>query len=802
MSSAVIVGVLCSVLNGWLLNKQRQESCNNNQSAVVATPDPQSLPVVQPPGNGSNINPILATIGARRTARNKPHTTRINGFDNPNWVYGDGNPAIHTHPEPMAAAEAETKSRQMAISIISTPERATMRYATIRRAPSLMTSLPLREQNAFTSTTCGRNQLKSASFRLDQKGQRGQRNPAVAIQRSKTMRETTFTVAAAPSPPPASAHTFGQRFQSDLEGTSALSFVHDSVEEEDEMTMQDQVNQTEQKQSPVAKAVKQAQVPPPPPPPPPPPLPPALADRRNVHKSDKIVLRVESFRTIPIIRNKPIPVPGTLDRLAATRNNTPRVSSSTQTELSVLRGSGPGSNGSSVHRSNTKRSTAGSPIKVSIKTPGNSPVPTSSLPQNSPVESSSGYSSPRSTESKSPTPEPSPDVTMTTLPPIAVAAIKKESRKLMAARDNYNSEHINVTVIQIDPSSSNSVARISKGRSIQQQQHESMYATPIKRSDRTVMTSPLATQTESPGFRVSIQSKPSATIHRSVSFHQLSQSGRRAVYSNEWKAGPPQPIHGPHHPQVMSIPRPALRVSHIQHHQQQQGYTTLPTAAVLRRSTSHRQLQQQSITVGNSTLSRSSSMYLAMSEIQRKLDLLQMITSARHHLAAVPVHHQSQTMSSEDLHNTGGNQTLPNPDHARRKNGGSSSSSRTRSTAPSTTTLKTSLSAADLLDDNLDSAKTLAYLSELEMLARHWRQQLSHKVSPPSQSVSSSSINIGQQKQISNNNNKKELLLQPSHHVASIDYRQVELKSASVQASKKTSTVGPIILDHDDAFQC
>ena len=741
MSSAVIVGVLCSVFNGWLLNKQRKE-LNSNSTELQA----QSQPVIAQPL--APVAPAAKTTSTHRI---------ISGFDNPNWVYGDNNnQQIHLHPEPtMAMASAEgteaksssSSSRQMAISIIATPERSAMRYATIRRAPSIMTSLPMTKQITFT--TSGRNQIKSASFRLDPKGgQRGQRtHPALSIQRSKTMRETTFTVAAAPSPPPPSAHTFGQRFQSDLEGMSALSFVHDSVEEEDET----QINDLAPPQLAAAKAKQPTAAPPPPPPLPPPPPPPPLeveaVQRRNLRKSDdRIVLRVESF-----IRNKPIPVPGTLDRLAAA-GKAPRVSSSTQTELSVLRGS-------TVSRSNTgKRSTIGSAIKVSVKTP-----PMTNLPQNSPVESSSGYSSPRSTESKSPTPEPSSDVMTMNLKP---------------GRDYNNTGgigdvHANVTVIQIDPSSNNCnpVTRISKG-SIRKE--EAMYATPMKRSERNAVTTcPLATQTETPGagaFRVSIQSKPAATIHRSVSFHQLSQSGRRAVYSNEWLNGPPPSQHN----QGMSIPRPALRVAHIQqHHQQQQlqGYTTLPSGAALRRTTSQRQLHPQQLVAGNSNnLSRSSSMYLAMSEIQRKLDLLQVLTAARHHLT--PVHGDDYS-------------TLSNADQQRRKNGNSRNN---RSSTATSSTLKTSLSAADLLDDSLDSAKTLAYLSELEMLARHWRTQLSHKVNPPLRSSSSTSSLAPQ------NINKKEVH-HHQHHVASIDYRQVELKSSS---SKKMS-VGLI---EDDAFQC
>ena len=135
-----------------------------------------------------------------------------------------------------------------------------------------------------------------------------------------------------------------------------------------------------------------------------------------------------------------------------------------------------------------------------------------------------------------------------------------------------------------------------------------------------------------------------------------------------------------------------------------------------------------------STVGRSSSVHLAMSEIQRKLDLLQMVganlpTGATSAPSGdlVPVHAPSSPHGM-DPHGTYDPReamyTLPSRSSA---SSGHRRKSRKSSNSPSAALMAVS-PVADL-SDGADSAETLAYLSELEMLARYWRTQLMYKVS-------------------------------------------------------------------------
>jgi hypothetical protein len=92
----------------------------------------------------------------------------------------------------------------------------------------------------------------------------------------------------------------------------------------------------------------------------------------------------------------------------------------------------------------------------------------------------------------------------------------------------------------------------------------------LERSERQLVpvmkpASPAGAPPPVGAFRVSIQSKTSAPVSRSVSFHHQQQhSSRKSVY-NEWlyPYGHPQAQH-PHHPPSMipiPIPRPVLRTT-------------------------------------------------------------------------------------------------------------------------------------------------------------------------------------------------------------------------------------------------
>ena len=130
-----------------------------------------------------------------------------------------------------------------------------------------------------------------------------------------------------------------------------------------------------------------------------------------------------------------------------------------------------------------------------------------------------------------------------------------------------------------------------------------------------------------------------------------------------------------------------------------------------------------------------------MSEIQRKLDLLQVLDS-RHHIAVssgdvVPVHRESHYNNNnqhnyDEFYSANPSHHTNERDSSRRTRSRSNSSNRQQQQPPPQPPPPPPpppppLPSVDL-NDSLDSAKTLAYLSELEMLARHWRTQLLYKV--------------------------------------------------------------------------
>ena len=642
MSLAIIIGVICTGLNVWLVYRHRQ-------TYVPTIETGQSVQSRQTVVDQAVSNSTAGTHRPRKVS-----VSPSAGYDNPNWVYGENGSSssssqgVVLHPEP-------ENRRPVTVSVISDGGGGggggAMRYATIRRAPSILMALPPEHHHHFIPQ---RIHLKSASFRFG-----GERDPqlqrqsraAAKVNRSKTMRETSFTTS---SPCNIKSfeptHTFAQRFQSSLDGTSALSFVHDisgEEEEEEEATGGISVAST----APVADSpIGNLESPPPKTPvrsqkvesgmqttveadvmqeeeeEPPAQLP---VVRQQVRSSDRIILRVESFRTMqssPMSRTPThTPAPPAIQRPhPGMRNNVKRVSSSTQTELSVLKASSFSPVG---QQQRTKRSMLhhtqyqGSKVKMGgavTSSQASQAGTATTLPHISPVESSSGYSSPRGTESKSPTPEPTLQVQQDDPPAVATQSIPAP---------------VNVTVIQIDP-------KPMPKKEFQPRVTDVTYAIPRKRSERNTPTGNDSTPTPELGFQVSIQSKP---VHRSVSFHHMSQAGRRAVYGNEWlNAGSLLGNHLP--PLVMSIPRPALRNGQ----QHQRNSSSSP-----RRTSSN----GGNLPPSGSSLSRSTSMYLAMSEIQRKLDLLQVL-GTRHHLTAptndvVPVHRELNYNNYDDFYSRG-----------------------------------------------------------------------------------------------------------------------------------------------------
>ena len=792
MSLAIIIGVVCTALNFWLMYKQRK---SYKDPAIEAGQSLQSNRTVTIDHAASGAGSTASMVGSTLHRPRKISVRGVSpaGFDNPNWVYGEnggssnsgGSQGVLLHPEP----ENLSRPRPVSVSVISDGGRggsSTTRYATIRRAPSILMALPPElHHNHFTHQTPSRPiHLKSASFRFG-----GERDPttlrqsraAAKVTRSKTMRETTFMTS---SPchnvkHPAmfettTQHTFAQRFQSSLDGNSALSFVHDITGEEDEDEGNGGISVAST--APMADSSFAVDSPPPKIPirstkvengmqttieadvmqqeddddddddeeeAPPARLP---AVRHQVRSSDRIILRVESFRTMQSspARTSTPPAPA-VQRPHPVRNNTnvKRVSSSTQTELSVLKptsgnnhnnfGSSPVGQGQQrmkrlALQQHQQYQSSNTIVKPSGGSTSQVTTETATMPQISPVESSSGYSSPRGTESKSPTPEPT-------------IGSGQQNHQESSAPGTSTPAPVNVTVIQIDPNPTvaNHNSKNNNNKEFQPRITDVTYAIPRKRSERGTPTGHNESTSTTPdqSFQVSIQSKP---VSRSVSFHHMSQAGRKAVYGNEWLNA--SSLLGNHLPPlgVMSIPRPALRSNSHQRYTSPSG-SSRRSSSVSNNNVSNAGVTQQHHHPSGSSLSRSTSMYLAMSEIQRKLDLLQVLDS-RHHIAVssgdvVPVHRESHYNNNnqhnyDEFYSANPSHHTNERDSSRRTRSRSNSSNRQQQQPPPQPPPPPPpppppLPSVDL-NDSLDSAKTLAYLSELEMLARHWRTQLLYKV--------------------------------------------------------------------------
>lgn len=675
MSLAVIVGVVSTVLNVWLLYKQHH-ACDTTE---LDGSDACQI----------SLNQTMTSVNTgtlRPTGKGKPSA----GFDNPNWVYGEEKGSVRSQQQ-----QHRTTSRPgTSVSVISDGVRTdggngVVRYATIRRAPSILNALPA-DQHA-------RRHLKSASFRMEGERNllRAHRASSAAVSRSKTMRETSFSAPHYARFADGPHHTFAQRFQSSADG--ALSFVHDVTTEEEEAAAAESSVISIDPPVASAKVSNGAQTS-------------AIMEeetsdddgptelpvvRRQVRSSDRIVLRVESFRTVQSC-GIPVRAPtAPLQRPHVVRNsNVKRVSSSTQTELSVLKPVSVGLVAAQQQRMQKRPLPQTSYPTLKNGSSTTAQTTTNNHSQVSPVESSSGYSSPRGTESKSPTPEP-----------------KQHEQQLdRDGSDAANQDPANVTVIQIDPNPP--ATKKEAPQYVLAPISEATYAIPRKRAERkTTATSPglARNQVVTPphrdaDFQVSINTKP---VHRSASFQHMSQAGRKDYYSNEWLRAGALLENQP----VMTIPRPMLKGSH------QQRYSS----AVSRRH--HGDGDHRSSSSGSS-LSRSTSMYLAMSEIQRKLDSLQWLgpraAAVRNEMA--PVHRASYSSNDEYYTSSGYSRHSEAPRRNR-----SRTSSR-QMTAPLPAPPPPPAANPLELDETIDSAKTLAYLSELEMLARHWRTQLLYKV--------------------------------------------------------------------------
>ena len=159
-----------------------------------------------------------------------------------------------------------------------------------------------------------RSQQRSLSFREDQ-----QSHPIESVKRS-------HTVSQAPIPP-----GFAHRFQLNPEPLSDLSFIHNGLDKRSQA--EGETKSAPNEEIPDAQMIEAARKPP---------LPP-IVPNSYVRNSDRIVLRVESFRTHPVsalnstVERSPsaVGLPVLIHKRPI--RNIKRVSSSTQTELSVLK---------------------------------------------------------------------------------------------------------------------------------------------------------------------------------------------------------------------------------------------------------------------------------------------------------------------------------------------------------------------------------------------------------------------------------------------------------------------------------
>jgi len=634
IGTAIFIGVVCTSLNLWNLYRQQNSS-------------------------GADCKSKLATVSrcsSSVASSKKTGSALPTGYDNASWVYGDEVDGVHLHPEPPARRVFMTTSslEAPAVHLPAQMSTAAVRYATIRRAASILPSLP----DNFTSM---RNQSRSYSFREDQ-----QSHPIVSIKRSHTVSQ---------APIPAG---FAHRFQLHPEPSSDMSFIHNGL---DKTSVTDGESMSIRNEETVEVRLAEAGRKPP--------LPP-MVPNSYVRNSDRIVLRVESFRTHPAsamsstVERSPSVVGLPVLIHKRPMRNVKRVSSSTQTELSVLkRNSSATATAPPASASASASSIRPSPLTkrlIPLEKPWSTAEDYSPPPKATPelnamqlspgysAGSSSGYSSPRSSnESKSPTPEP----------------LGAHNADVSAESGQSSQSSLNVTVIRIDPTSTSNQIWTKE---IEQEGNDRLdHSTPVNRSV---------------SFRQQKQPLPAASV-----------ANNNWIYSNlatDYNRSP-----------IIPIPRPVLRYSNMNETWGRSQHSTNSTPSTL----SRRVGQQLHPAAGRKTSSVSveRSASLAASEIQRKLDFLHRrgdVLPARS--SPVPVHEaysdsgyqdedQSWFSIQRNAHEDG-NVSAGDVRDVRRK----------KSIRPSGVALAEEV-------DELDSTQTLAYLSQLENLARHWKTQLMYK---------------------------------------------------------------------------
>ena len=657
ISAAILLGVVCSGLNLWRLYRSHHYTVTQ-PSGIVTVSELEASKVVR---RSSTI---------RSTKKNKSS----GAFDNANWVYGDENNADLQESEDISFPSVADEMKLA-------PEANIMRYATIRRAASILPRIP---DNFSAMRT--HNQVRSSSFRRDLAPR-----PVATVQRSKTIHEVA-------SPTESCRNGFAQRFQSSREPyTSDLNFIHngfDRLEVHDpsnsyresmpEKLKEEVLQTTDEEKEEIRSEPEERQ-----------PLPIA----KQAHSSNRIILRVESFRAQPtfpvrVVERFPSAVgdPVAVHKARPVRNIN-RISSSTQTDLSVLRG-----DPSAFQRSKV--------VKRLIVPEPNHPAPallhynppTINTMQVSPgysVGSSSGYSSPRSTGSKSPTPEP------------------HMYRNVL--------EGSNVTVIQIDPNPAEDLHRglscILDADSIP----ERRYGTVNRQK-----------------FRVKIQPKHgSSNIGRSVSFqnHHLPPTGKKssAVLTNNWIYSSMASDHI--RPPIIPIPRPVLRHNSGRYTSSSTS-TTLPRRAPQQRPAP--KVHEKADHNSTPNTEPSASAYMAMSEIHHKLEQIHASNELAHsRVSSAPVHglyplepfgdsgYQEEEEEGQEWFSP--RRIIPPPGITADPTLGLNSKNSYYSSADKVDQADAK-DAKDQTEEIIDPDLTLAYLNQLEDLARHWKRQLMYKV--------------------------------------------------------------------------
>jgi len=639
MGASILIGVICTSLNLWHLYRHQNAACKWKSVEC----------------NSRTVSRRSSSIHSSRKTTCSSSRRLPTGYDNATWVYGDDSNGVSSHPQPSGGGIFVTATSHQSPSGGQYPNqmKAAVRYATIRRAASIIPSLP----DNFTTM---RNQVRSCSFRVDQ-----QPHPVATVQRSNTVSQV---------PIPAASPTMGfaQRFKFNPQPLqSDMSFVHDGLDSAtDKATEQLSIRDEVISAIKLAEAGKK------------PPLPPTVPTS-YVRNCNRIVLRVESLRTPPATAVERSPSSVGLPVLIHKRpvRNIKRVSSSTQTELSVLKrkvSTVPSQQSGHLikrliplekHWSTADDCSPKALALTEVAPLMNSPSLNSM--QMSPgysVGSSSGYSSPRSSESKSPTPEP-----------------------LAHAADLSAQSSLNVTVIHIDPSPTNTkiwTKEIRQGVNGVHQTNQMDHSTPIR----------------------AIPSKP---VSRTVSFqHKLQPSaGTKSspLPNDNWiySSLASDYVRSP----IIPIPRPVLRYANCDN---RYVFSRKPESVSVERSAS-----------------------VAASEIQRKLEFLQRAEQAiASRTSPVPVHdcahfepysdsgYQDEDQSWSSINRSASDALSLSEDvPVRRKS----------SIRPPGLALAQEV-------DALNSTQTLAYLSQLEDLARHWKTQLMYKVElkSPSQGMTSS----------------------------------------------------------------